>query len=99
MTTAAFVILALFIGAAFGYAIAAFRAAAQLERAKSDAIRLQAQLDALADARAELANQFQVLAAQVLDAQSAKFSAQHREALGALLSPLGEKIEIGRAHV
>lgn len=92
MTTAAFVILALFIGAAFGYALAAFRAAAQLERAKSDAIRLQTQLDTLQAAREELANQFQVLAAQVLDAQSAKFSAQHREALGALLGPLGEKI-------
>ena len=99
MTTAAFVILALFIGAAFGYALAAFRAAAQIERAKSDAIRLQAQLDALADARAELANQFQVLAAQVLDAQSAKFSAQHREALGALLGPLGEKIADFRKKV
>ncbi len=99
MTTAAFVLLALCIGAAFGYAIAAFRAAAQLERAKSDAIRLQAQLDALADARAELANQFQVLAAQVLDAQSAKFSAQHREALGALLGPLGEKIADFRKKV
>ena len=99
MTTAAFVILALFIGAAFGYAIAAFRAAALLERAKSDAIRLQTQLDTLQTAREELANQFQVLAAQVLDAQSAKFSAQHREALGALLSPLGEKIADFRKKV
>ena len=92
MTTAAFAILALFIGAAFGYAIAAFRAAALLERAKSDAIRLQTQLDTLQAAREELADRFQVLAAQILDAQSQKFSAQHREALGALLAPLGEKI-------
>ncbi len=92
MTTAAFILLALVIGAAFGYAIAAFRAAAQIERARSDAIRLQAQLETLQSAREELANQFQVLAAQVLDAQSQKFSSQHREALSALLAPLGEKI-------
>ncbi|MGD9780824.1 MAG: DNA recombination protein RmuC [Kiritimatiellia bacterium] len=92
MSTAAFVLLALFIGVALGYALAAFRAAAEIERAKSGAIRLQAQLDTLGAAREELADRFQVLAAQVLDAQSAKFSAQHREALGALLSPLGEKI-------
>ncbi|MGD9611550.1 MAG: DNA recombination protein RmuC [Kiritimatiellia bacterium] len=92
MTTAAFVLLALFIGVALGYALAAFRAAAEIERAKSGAIRLQAQLDTLQAAREELADRFQVLAAQVLDAQSQKFSAQHREALSALLSPLGEKI-------
>ena len=92
MSSAAFILIALFVGVALGYAVAAFRAAAQIERAKSDAIRLQAQLETLAAAREELADRFQVLAAQVLDAQSQKFSAQHREALGALLSPLGEKI-------
>ena len=90
--TAAYILLALSLGLIIGYALAHFRAAALLERAKSDAIRLQTQLETLSAARAELANQFQVLAAQVLDAQSQKFSAQHREALGALLAPLGEKI-------
>ena len=80
------------VGFGLGFLVARLAAAAQLERAKSDAIRLQTQLDTLQTAREELANQFQVLAAQVLDAQSAKFSAQHREALGALLAPLGEKI-------
>ena len=99
MSSAAFILIALFVGVALGYAVAAFRAAAQIERAKSDAIRLQAQLETLAAAREELADRFQVLAAQVLDAQSQKFSAQHREALGALLSPLGEKIADFRKKV
>ncbi len=90
--TAAYILVALLLGLALGYALAHFRAAAAIERAKSDAIRLQTQLDTIQAAREELADRFQVLAAQVLDAQSQKFSAQHREALGALLSPLGEKI-------
>ena len=92
MTTAVFIILALFIGIALGYALAAFRAAAQLERAKAEAVRFQTQLETLQTARAELANQFQVLAAQILDAQTQKFTAQNRDALHALLGPLGEKI-------
>ncbi len=92
MTTAAFVILALFVGIALGYALAHFRAAAQLERAKAEAVRFQTQLETLQTARAELANQFQVLAAQILDAQTQKFTAQNRDALHALLGPLGEKI-------
>ena len=92
MTTAVFVILALFIGIALGYALAHFRAAAQLERAKAEAVRFQTQLETLQTARAELANQFQVLAAQILDAQTQKFTAQNRDALHALLGPLGEKI-------
>ena len=92
MSTAVFILLALFIGAAFGYAIAALRAAAQIERARSESIRLQTQLETLAAAREELANQFQVLAGRILDAQSQKFTAQNREALLALLGPLGERI-------
>ena len=92
MSTAAFSLLALLLGAAFGYAIAALRAAVQLERARSESIRLQTQLETLAAAREELANQFQVLAGRILDAQSQKFTAQNREALLALLGPLGERI-------
>lgn len=92
MSTAVFSLLALLLGAAFGYAIAALRAAAQLERARSESIRLQTQLETLAAAREELANQFQVLAGRILDAQSQKFTAQNREALLALLGPLGERI-------
>ena len=92
MSTAVFSLLALLLGAAFGYAIAALRAAVQLERARSESIRLQTQLETLAAAREELANQFQVLAGRILDAQSQKFTAQNREALLALLGPLGERI-------
>jgi DNA recombination protein RmuC len=99
MSSAAFILLALFIGAVIGYALAHLRAAAQLaraaaetERAKSDAIRAQAQLDALATAREEIATRFQLLAAQILETQSQKFTAQNRDALAALLGPLGEKI-------
>lgn len=87
-----YILAALLLGAAFGYALAHFRAAARLADARSDAIRLQTQLDTLAAAREELANQFQVLAAQILDAHSQKFTAQNRDALAALLSPLGDKI-------
>ena len=99
MSTAAFILLALFIGVALGYALAAFRAAAQIERARSDSIRLQAQLETLQAAREELANRFQVLAAQILDAQSQKFTAQNRDALATLLAPLGEKITDFRKKV
>ena len=91
MTTAT-ILLALLLGLGLGYALAAARAAARLERAKSDQIRLQTQLETLAAAREELANQFQVLAARILDSHSQKFSAQNRDALSALLAPLGEKI-------
>ncbi len=90
--TAATILLALFTGLLLGYALAHFRAAARLERAKSDQIRLQTQLETLSAAREELANQFQVLAARILDTQSQKFTVQNRDALSALLSPLGEKI-------
>jgi DNA recombination protein RmuC len=89
---ALYMLAALVLGLGLGYALAHFRAAALLERAKSDQIRLQTQLETLSAAREELANQFQVLAARILDAQSLKFTAQNRETLAALLGPLGEKI-------
>jgi DNA recombination protein RmuC len=89
---ALYICAALALGFVLGYALAAARAAARLERAKSDQIRLQTQLETLAAAREELANQFQVLAARILAAQSQKFTVQNRDALAALLSPLGEKI-------
>ena len=89
---ALYILISLAAGLVLGYALAHYRAAARLERAKSDQIRLQTQLDTLGAAREELSNQFQVLAARILDAQSQKFSAQNRDALAALLSPLGEKI-------
>ena len=83
---------ALLLGAALGYALAHYRAAARLEAARTDSIRLQTQLDTLASAREDLARQFQLLAAQILDSQSQKFTTQNREALSTLLAPLGEKI-------
>lgn len=89
---ALYMLAALILGLGLGYALAAFRAAARFERAKSDQIRLQTQLDTLAATREELVNQFQVLAARILDVQSQKFTAQNRETLAALLGPLGEKI-------
>ena len=87
-----YILAALILGLGLGYALAHFRDAALLERAKSDQIRLQTQLETLSAAREELANQFQVLAARILDSQSQKFTAQNRDALAALLAPLGEKI-------
>ena len=89
---ALYMLAALVLGLGLGYALASFRAAARFERAKSDQIRLQTQLDTLAATREELANQFQVLAARILDVQSQKFTAQNRDTLAALLGPLGEKI-------
>ncbi|NLG34888.1 MAG: DNA recombination protein RmuC [Lentisphaerae bacterium] len=91
--------LFLLLGAAFGYAVAHYRTAARLASARSDAIRLQTQLDTLSAARAELANHFQVLANQILDAQSRKFTDQNRDALAALLEPLGLKISDFRKKV
>ena len=89
---ALYVCLAFALGLGLGYALAAARGAARFERAKSDQIRLETRLETLAAAREELANQFQVLAARILDAQSQKFTSQNRDALGALLAPLGDKI-------
>ncbi len=80
------------LGLLLGLLIAAALAAGRLARAKADLVRLQAQFDALAAAREELADRFQVLAARILDSQSQRLTAQNREALGALLGPLGEKI-------
>ena len=97
--TALTAIAALLLGLALGYALAHFRAAARLERARSDHVRLQAQIEALEGARNELANQFQLLAARILDDHSRKFALQNREALDALLSPLGEKIADFRRKV
>ena len=86
------VLLALLLGLALGYALAHLRAAARLERSRTDLVRLQTRLDTLSAAREDLANHFQVLASKILDAHSQKFSAQNRDALSALLAPLGEKI-------
>ncbi len=87
-----YLFLALAIGFGLGFVIARALAAARLAEAKSDQIRLQTQLETLTEAREELTNQFKVLATNALDAQSQKFTAQNREALAALLNPLGEKI-------
>jgi len=83
---------ALAIGFGLGYVVAKAFAAARLARAQSTQIRLQTQLETLAEAREELANQFKVLATHALDTQSQKLTAQNREALTAILNPLGEKI-------
>lgn len=80
------------LGLLVGLLISAAIAAGRIARARADLIRLQAQFDALAGAREDLVNQFQVVAAGILDHQSHKFTAQNREALSALLTPLGEKI-------
>ena len=80
--------LAFLLGLALGYALAA----ARLARAKTDLVRLQTQYDALAAAREDLSNQFQVLASRTLDSQSQKLTAQNRDTLSALLAPLAEKI-------
>lgn len=94
-----YILAALLLGAALGYAVAHFRAAARLADARSDAIRLQTQLDTLQTAREELADRFQVLANQILDAQSRKFTDQNRDAIAALLEPLGLKISDFRKKV
>ena len=87
-----YVIGAWIFGLVLGAALMALVAAGRSQRAQADLIRLQAQYDALAGAREDLVRQFQVLATQALDTQSQKFTAQNREALAALLSPLGERI-------
>jgi DNA recombination protein RmuC len=87
-----YLIAAWALGLVLGLAIAAAVASARIHRARADLIRLQTQLETLQSAREDLANQFQVLAGRILDAQSQKFTAQNREALGALLAPLGERI-------
>ena len=83
---------AFLLGLVLGAALTAFIAARRIHLAQSERIRLQAQYDALVAARSELADRFQVLAAQILDAQSRKFTDQNRDALSALLSPLGDRI-------
>lgn len=87
-----YVVGAWIFGLVLGAALMALVAAGRSQRAQSDLIRLQAQYDALAGAREDLVRQFQVLATQALDTQSQKFTVQNREALAALLSPLGERI-------
>lgn len=99
MSIAAYLLLGLFLGAVAGYAAAHYRAAAALERARNDAIRLQTQLDTLGSARAELVQQFQLLATQILETQTQKFTVQNREALSTLLGPLAEKLADFRQKV
>lgn len=90
--TPALIIVALLIGIGIGYALTHLGAAARLERARSDQIRLQTQLDTLLEARKALTDEFQVLAANALDSQSQKLTAQNREALAAVLDPLGKRL-------
>lgn len=96
---ALYILAAAAVGFGLGYLVAHLAAAARLERARSEQIRLQTQLETLSAAREELSNQFQVLAAKILDAQSQKFTAQNRDAVAALLAPLGEKITDFRQKV
>ena len=94
-----YILAALLLGLGLGYALAHFRAAARLEAARTDSVRLQERLDTLSAAREDLADRFQLLANQILDAQSQKFTAQNREALAVLLDPLGVKIADFRKKV
>lgn len=87
-----YLILSLVIGFGLGFVVAKALSAARLARVQSERIRLQAQLETLTAARKALTDEFQVLAANALDSQSQKLSTQHREALSALLDPLGKRI-------
>ena len=94
-----YLLAALFLGFAVGFAVAHLRAAARLERSRTDHVRLQTQLETLQSARQDLADRFQILADQILDAHSKNFADQNRQALSAILSPLGEKIADFRQKV
>jgi DNA recombination protein RmuC len=87
------------LGLVLGAALTAMVAARRIHLAQAELIRLQAQYDAMLAAREDLVRQFEILAAQTLDTQSQKFTAQNREALSALLSPLGERIADFRQKV
>jgi len=96
---ALYIVAALLLGIGLGYALGHFRAAARLTQARSEATILQTRLESLQSARQELLSQFQVLAAQILEDHSRRFTAQNREAIGALLAPLGDRIADFRKKV
>jgi len=87
------------LGLTLGWAIEHFRTAATIARARTETIRLQTQLDTLHSARAELTTQFQLLANQILESHSHKFTTQNRDALQTLLTPLAERITDFRKKV
>jgi DNA recombination protein RmuC len=92
-------LIALVVGLALGYLLAHFRAAAQVAQARADAIRAQTQLASLETARTKLTDEFQLLSMQILADQSQRFTAQQRAALGEMLGPLDEKINLFKQKV
>ena len=99
MQTTLFIFLALTLGLLLGWALEHFRAAAALARARTETIRLQTQYDTLQAARTELTTQFQLLASQILESHSQKFTTQNRDALQTVLTPLAERIADFRKKV
>ncbi|MDR0993421.1 MAG: DNA recombination protein RmuC [Verrucomicrobiota bacterium] len=99
MTMLIYIVSAAAGGFFLGLALAGVVSAKRLAKARNDVFRLQARLDALADTRQELTDRFQLLASEILDVQSQKFTLQNREALSHLLSPLGEKITDFRQQI
>lgn len=59
-----------------------------------DRAQAQEKLDLLNEAREELSNQFKVLANEILDEKSKKFTELNQTNLGQLLDPLQEKIKL-----
>lgn len=84
--------LAAFAGFCLGAVVFGAAGNVRLAHARAAAVRIQAQLDVLMSAKQEMSNQFQALAAAILEHHSQKFSQQNHEALGTLLAPLGERI-------
>ena len=64
-----------------------------------DRAQAQEKLDLLNEAREELSNQFKVLANEILDEKSKKFTELNQTNLGQLLDPLQEKIKLFQAKV
>ena len=85
-------LLAAAAGFVLGVLVAALVAAVRLARARAATTRAEARIAAQDEMRRTLLDQFRLLSADTLSAQARDFTRQGRDALSALLAPLGDRL-------
>ncbi len=92
-------LLAAAAGFLFGVLLTALVASFRIARVKAAALRAEARVADQDALRRDLLDQFRLLSADTLSAQARDFTRQGRDALSALLSPLGDRLEDFRRRV
>lgn len=92
-------LLAAAVGFLFGVLLTALIASFRIARAKAAALRAEARVADQDALRQDLLDQFRLLSADTLSAQARDFTRQGRDALSALLTPLGDRLEDFRRRV